>query len=469
MSVRQIVPGVVAQFRQELTNLVRCVEGEPLDAVAFAGFVEDLKSVLASAGRRAFVDFVGLQDESSDLFEHEERAYRFKQVSTKEWLTPFGVVLVDRRYFQADAGGDGLSPIDLRCGMSGRYMTPDVEEATAFASASLSPTMTRSLLAKVLPQAPSEKAIRRTIGDVGAWAGEAWENVEEQVALDAPLPEGELLVVSTDGVTVPMREEGVKTGRPAERPGVRKSDHTPTVWREAGVATVSIYRPGNGKEEAPKRLATRYFAQMPESGMTTLFAQQGLAVWRLLEDERTFTEVVVLCDGKPALWKTFEEDPMYCGATQILDFFHVVEHLSRAAEAIFGKKDRGANRWHTKYRARLLEDPDGLESLLRSLRYYRKRLRAGSDRRQVVDRVARYYNRNRERMRYADFRSRGLPIGSGVVEAACKCVVNARLKRSGMRWSKDGGQHVLNLRVRVQSGEWDSLWDTYRQQHQRAA
>ena len=159
MSVRQIVPEVVAQFRQELTDLVKSAERRELDALGFTQFVDGLKTVLASAGRQAFARFVHLQDNVDDLFDHDDRRYRFKQVSTKEWLTPFGVVQVDRRYFQPDAGGDGVSPIDLRCGMSDRFMTPDVEEAVAFASANLSPTVTRSLLAKVLPHAPSAKAI----------------------------------------------------------------------------------------------------------------------------------------------------------------------------------------------------------------------------------------------------------------------------------------------------------------------
>ena len=468
MSVRQIVPDVVAQFREELTDLVKSVEGDELDPAMFTQFVDGLKAVLASAGRQAFVRFVDLQDEVDDLFDHGGKRYRFKQVSPKEWLTPFGVVQVDRRYFQPDAGGDGASPIDLRCGMSGRFMTPDVEEAIAFASANLSPAVTRSLFAKILPHPPSAKAIRRTIGDLGAWADEARDEVEERVTREAPLPEGELLVVSVDGVTVPLREPGCKAGRPAERPGVRKDNRTPTAWREAGVGTVSIYRPGDGAEELPERLATKYFARMPESGMKTLFDEQGWAVQELVE-ERTFREMVVLCDGKPALWNTFESDPLYDDATQILDFFHAAEHLSQAAEAVFGKKEQAASRWYAKYRARLLEDPDGLEGVLRSLRYYRKSLRRGSERRQVVERVIRYYGRNRERMRYADFRARGLPVGSGVVEAACKCIVNARLKRSGMRWSRAGGQHVLNLRVRVQSGEWEPFWSTYRDHQLRAA
>ena len=119
---------------------------------------------------------------------------------------------------------------------------------------------------------------------------------------------------------------------------------------------MSIYQPGDGDEELPLRVATKYFARMPESGMTTLFAQQGEAVFGLLQ-ERTFREMVMVCDGKPALWATIESDPVYSNATQILDFFHAAEHLSHAAEAIFGKKKQAAGGWHAKYRARLLEDP----------------------------------------------------------------------------------------------------------------
>jgi len=466
MSVRQIVTDVVAQFRQELTDLVKSSCDGELDALGFAQFVDGLKGVLASAGRQALVKFVDQEDMSEDVFECDGKTFRFKQVSTKEWLTPFGVVQIDRRYFQPDAGGDGVAPIDVRCGMSGRFMTPDVEEAVAFASANLSPGFTRTLLDKVLPQAPSEKAIRRTISTLGQWADDAQDEIEQRIAHEAPLPDGEILVISVDGVTVPLREPGCKTGRPSERPGVGTAGRTPTAWKEAGVGTVSIYKPGDGALELPQRMGTKYLARMPESGMSTLFDEVGWAVSDLTQ-QRDFTEMVVVCDGKPALWNNIEADPLYDGATQILDFFHAVEHLSHAAEAIFGKKEQAATRWHAKYRALLLENSEALNCLLRSLRYYRKNLRRGSERRKVVERVIRYYGRNRDRMRYADFRARGLPIGSGVVEAACKCIVNSRLKRSGMRWTRGGGQHVLNLRVRVQSGEWDAFWNEY--QHQRAA
>jgi hypothetical protein len=61
-------------------------------------------------------------------------------------------------------------------------------------------------------------------------------------------------------------------------------------------------------------------------------------------------------------------------------------------------------------------------------------------------------------MRYASLARRHLPIGSGIVEAACKTLVTQRLKRSGMRWRHDGGQAILNLRGFEQSARFDRAW-----------
>ena len=69
----------------------------------------------------------------------------------------------------------------------------------------------------------------------------------------------------------------------------------------------------------------------------------------------------------------------------------------------------------------------------------------------------RYFAHNRKRMDYAAYRLRGLPIGSGVVEAACKTVVGQRFKRPGMRWSIPGGQAILNLRVATLSERWEAF------------
>jgi len=61
-------------------------------------------------------------------------------------------------------------------------------------------------------------------------------------------------------------------------------------------------------------------------------------------------------------------------------------------------------------------------------------------------------------MRYADYLAQGLPIASGVVEAACKTLVTQRMKCSGMAWKQTGGQAILTLRSLIQSDRWQHAW-----------
>ena len=77
----------------------------------------------------------------------------------------------------------------------------------------------------------------------------------------------------------------------------------------------------------------------------------------------------------------------------------------------------------------LRHDHGGVEKVIRALRY----LRDKHPRRKRIGQVLGYFRRNRKRMDYAGAAERGLPIGSGVVEAACKTLVTERMKRSGMR------------------------------------
>ena len=146
----------------------------------------------------------------------------------------------------------------------------------------------------------------------------------------------------------------------------------------------------------------------------------------------------------------------------MVDFYHAAEQLKSALDARYGENDaRGRAQFH-KLHHLLLDDPDGVEKVIRALDYQRKRF----PRRTRIGEVLRYFRRNRHRMRYADTQAHHLPIGSGVVEATCKTLVTQRLKRSGMRWRHAGGQAILTLRALIQSSRFDQAWallsETYR-------
>src|SRR2546429_5494564 len=70
-----------------------------------------------------------------------------------------------------------------------------------------------------------------------------------------------------------------------------------------------------------------------------------------------------------------------------------------------------------------------------------------------------YFQTNKERMRYAQFRSQGLFVGSGVVEAGCKTIIGQRLKQSGMRWTVNHANAIIALRCSQLSGRWEEFWE----------
>jgi hypothetical protein len=69
-----------------------------------------------------------------------------------------------------------------------------------------------------------------------------------------------------------------------------------------------------------------------------------------------------------------------------------------------------------------------------------------------------YFRTNGERMRYADFRARGLFVGSGVIEAGCKNIIAARMKKSGAKWSVRGANDIIALRCAITSSRFEDYW-----------
>ena len=78
--------------------------------------------------------------------------------------------------------------------------------------------------------------------------------------------------------------------------------------------------------------------------------------------------------------------------------------------------------------------------------------------REPVQQAVAYMDNNREFMRYDEYLAKGYPIGSGVVEGACRHLVKDRLELAGMHWSKPGAQAVLELRAVDTNGDWEDFW-----------
>lgn len=398
----------------------------------------------------------------------------------KNFLTPFGEMSIARSLYQADRGGAAYVPLDAGWGMQGEYATPAVQECVLFGMAHLTAKEVKSFLEKSSMFHPSEKAIKNMVSKSGVFIEDHIDELNEAIRSEETIPEETTVVVaSMDGVNVLLREAGKKSGRPKERPGEKRDKDTASSYKNAMVGSISFYNrparvPSAGgeaseKEEVrPVRLSSQYIARMPESYFPT-FKQQFEAE---LDDIEKAVDVavkkVLLNDGHRVIWNYIDNNERFDGYEKLVDFYHASEHLSKVAEAIFGKKSKAGDEWYHKWYDKLQTEDHAAKAVLRSMNYYAKILKIPKTRLKDLRKEQTFFRRNGERMHYADFISRGLPIGSGPVEAACKSVVKSRMCRSGMRWSRKGGQKILNLRVYAKADRWEKFGNSYQQLKQAA-
>ena len=167
--------------------------------------------------------------------------------------------------------------------------------------------------------------------------------------------------------------------------------------------------------------------------------------------------LIFLSDGERALHDRQGEylpENVIC----VLDLFHVMERLWKVAWCFFEEstQKREAHQWVEKELRMLLEGKVGY--VVSGLRQMMTKRGLKGTRRKTVREVSGYFERNRARMRYDAYLAAGYPIGSGVVEGACRHLVKDRLERAGMRWHPDGAQAMLNLRATYLNGEWEPFW-----------
>ena len=163
----------------------------------------------------------------------------------------------------------------------------------------------------------------------------------------------------------------------------------------------------------------------------------------------------MLGDGAEWIWNLASQH--FPGAIQIVDLFHARQHLWELVRKLYPNDERKQKRWIQVQQNRL--DQGQIEKLTLALRSIQatnpevaEKLRTDTE----------YFQTNAERMRYPKFRAQHLFVGSGVIEAGCKTVVGARLKRSGMFWTVRGANAILALRCCQLNGRFEDYWEARR-------
>ena len=163
-------------------------------------------------------------------------------------------------------------------------------------------------------------------------------------------------------------------------------------------------------------------------------------------------KVVVLGDGAVWIWNLSQEH--FYGAIEVVDIYHARSHIRQLAKLVYGPGTKKTNAWTQRCLDRL--DEGDVEGILWSMRRLRPKQEQA---REEVRKAIGYFETNKDRMRYSDFRKQGLFIGSGVVEAGCKTIAGHRLKQSGMRWTVRGANAIIALRCCQLSARWEEFWE----------
>jgi hypothetical protein len=235
-------------------------------------------------------------------------------------------------------------------------------------------------------------------------------------------------------------------------------------YREAATATLSVH------DRAGKRLGTVYLGQMPASGQEALSDQLTRLITAVLSQwTGPLPRLAYITDAghHPSEYLDRVLKPMRhpCRPEEslawewVLDYYHASEYIHKLSAAVFADPRR-AQAWARKMCKWLKEKPRAINRILHSAAAHRsRRWVVGQSKayRAAYD----YLRRHIKGLDYVVYRRNHLPIGSGVTEAACKTVFAQRLKRSGMAWSVEGGQRIVDLRVIHLSGVWSEVYQSY--------
>jgi len=166
------------------------------------------------------------------------------------------------------------------------------------------------------------------------------------------------------------------------------------------------------------------------------------------------TRLVVVSDGAEWIWNIVSD--RFKQAFGIVDFWHAADHLHELCEFVLGKGDAAEalfKEWRRKMKVH------GVDCVIRHF----EGLAGPAEKARGIGKRLSYFKTHRERMQYRRFRREGWPIGSGVIEGACKSLIKQRTDLSGQRWSPDGALDVLWVRALITDGLHDEYWRESRQ------
>jgi len=370
----------------------------------------------------------------------------------KSFESVLGTLYLERAYYYCQKCQSGFCPRDRALSLEDFSLSPAVLRMVGSAATLVSFVESSTLLRELAGVDVNAKQVERAAEALGQEIAQDERQCVEPLS-QTPVPA--TLYLGMDGTGIPMRSSELvgRSGKQADGSAKTREVKLVTVWSAESLDEngIPIRDPGSVSYSA----AIESAATLDTDSLPAEFTQRVLREATRRRFEQT-PRRVVLGDGAAYIWNIAQE--LFPDARQIIDRYHVKEHLSDVAKAIYGPDNEQSQAWASKRHQEL--DDGRLRPLLRALNRHAPRCQPA---RKCVD----YIKKNQQRMRYAEFHAQGLCTSTGVVEAGCKVAIGTRLKRTGMHWSLPGANSIIALRCCKLSGRFEDFWQ--RRAAQRAA
>jgi hypothetical protein len=246
--------------------------------------------------------------------------------------------------------------------------------------------------------------------------------------------------ISTDGAMMLVRNEGWKE--------VKLTAISAVTVKPAGERATPTERPSRRAPDPLVELSRHSYQAGLWDADTMAQHQYKEGLRRGLEDCARLSSVN---DG--AGWIERITQTNFPQAPQIVDWSHASQRLWAVGNLVLGEGSATAKVWVTAqldalWNGRVSDVVNNLDELAAE--------RPLLD----VQQAAGYFRNNAARMRYAEYRARGYPIGSGTVESAANTVIHDRLKRPGRGWKRENGQAMLAALSELHSDRFDHAWQS---------
>jgi hypothetical protein len=395
-----------------------------------------------------------------------EALYTHRRLGTRGLKTIFGPVEICRMGYSRD-GSSSIYPLDRALALPARSFSYELQRRLVKAAVQNPFLESVQTIAELTGVSVTKRSLEEILPD----AAQDFDAFYRQRAVARAT--GSILVAAVDGKGIPMLKPG--GAQPTHR--LTKGQKA-NKKRMATVATVFTRAPW---VRTPQQVIESLFPsrRQVDSAAPTPPRPENKRVWAsLLRDKTAVIQEVAeemdrrdpsqcltrlaLTDGERALQIRVARE---LNVTLILDLMHALEKLWKAAYVFHPEGSLAGDLWVLDRSLRILFGEVG--QVVKGIRQSITKRGLSGPKGKTLNAVADYLYRNRPYMRYDEYLAHGWPIASGPVEGACKNLIKDRMERSGMRWTEQMAEAILQLRAIYLSGDFDAYWKFHIERDQR--